>query len=189
MKVFKYRDYNHYLESQEKTNKAKLNWVYVKKDIIEAICKDKVKAENILCHGTRNGAEQQYFKSFFQSAYVIGTEISSTAKNFPMTVQHDFSIEKEEWIGKFDIVYSNSFDHTIDPNKTIEVWSNQLNSKGRLYLEYAALQSIGNDADPLDASEEEIENLLKEKLNIVGKITNGVKHGGVIFICERKNND
>jgi hypothetical protein len=189
MRIFKYRDYDHYLEAQERTNKEKLNWVYVSKNIIDQISKDKKTANNILCHGTRNGAEQKYFKELFPNAYVIGTEISSTAKDFPMTIQHDFTKVKEEWIGKFDIIYSNSFDHSIDPKETINVWANQLSDEGRLYLEYSEKQSIGNDADPLDATAAEIENIIKEKLNVIGKITNGVKHSGVIFICERKNND
>ena len=30
-------------------------------------------------------------------------------------------------IGKADIVYSNSFDHTIDPTSTIQTWRDQLN--------------------------------------------------------------
>lgn len=189
MKIYKYRDYNHYLESQERTNREKLNWVYVSKKIIQNIAKDKGTAENILCHGTRNGTEQQYFKDLFPNAFVIGTEISSTAHMFPMTIQHDFTIEKEDWIGKFDIIYSNSFDHSIDPEKTIEVWANQLNKRGRLYLEYSEKQSIGNDADPLDATAKEIEELIKKRLNIVGLMTDGVKHRGVIFICERNNDD
>ncbi len=189
MKIYKYRDYDHYKESQERTNREKLTWVYASKKIIQEIAKDKKHADNILCHGTRNGTEQKYFQELFQDAFVIGTEISSTAHMFPMTIQHDFTIEKEDWIGKFDIIYSNSFDHSIDPEKTIRVWANQLNKTGRLYLEYSEKQSIGNDADPLDATAKEVEDLIKDNLEIVGKITHGVKHNGVIFICERKHND
>ena len=189
MKIYNYQNYNHYVESQERTNKQKLNWVYVNKKTIENIAIDKKEANNILCHGTRNGAEQQYFQNLFPNAYIIGTEISSTAHMFPMTIQHDFTKEKKEWIGKFDIVYSNSFDHSIDPFETIRVWANQLNDGGKLYLEYSESQSIGNDADPLDATANEIQSLIKERLEIVGKITDEVRNKGVIFICERKKND
>lgn len=185
MKIFKYKDYDHYKEAQTRTNKAKLDWIYARESVIKVICKDKATASNIICHGTRNGAEQQYFKKHFPNAYIIGTEISDTAEKFPMTVQHDFTHEKEEWIAKFDIVYSNAFDHSIDPEKTITTWKNQLTETGRLYLEYAESQSICNDADPLDATKEEIKNLIKKHLSIVGEIIQDVKHGGVVFICEK----
>ena len=183
MKVYKYKDYNHYKESQTRTNKEKITWSYVKKTIINKISQDKKIAEKILCHGTRNGTEQKFFKDNFPDAYVIGTEISDTALNFPMTVMHDFSIEKPEWIGVFDIIYSNSFDHSYDPEKTIVTWKNQLNDTGRLYLEYAETQSIGNDADPLDATEKEVEGLIEKYMIIYGKIKEDVKHNGIVFIC------
>jgi hypothetical protein len=119
----------------------------------------------------------------------VGTEISDTATQFPMTVQHDFTIPKEEWLGKFDIVYSNSFDHTINPEKTINTWANQLSPTGTLYLEYSEEQSEGSYGDPLDATAKEIEVMILKHFNIVGKITKGIQRNGVIFICERKNND
>jgi len=184
MKIYKYKDYNHYKESQTRTNKEKLGWVYAREIVIQDICNDKKIANNIICHGTRNGAEQKYFKNFFPNAYVIGTEISDTASSFPMTVEHDFMIQKEEWIKKFDIVYSNAFDHSIDPKTTLIVWRDQLADTGRMYLEYAESQSICNDADPLDASKREIKELIEKYFTIVGEIVNGVKHGGVVFICE-----
>lgn len=187
MKIYNYKNYEHYKESQTRTNKAKLAWVYAREIVIEQICKDKKIAHNILCHGTRNGAEQKFFQKFFPAAYILGTEISDTANNFPMTVQHDFTIENSEWIGKFDIVYSNAFDHSIDPEQTLITWKNQLVPTGRLYLEYAETQSICDEADPLDASKREIYELLLKHMKVVGEITDSVKHGGVVFICELKN--
>lgn len=187
MQIYKYKDYDHYKESQTRTNKEKLNWVYAREIVIQHICDNKKTADNIICHGTRNGAEQKYFKKFFPKAYVIGTEISDTASNFPMTIQHDFMVEKKEWIKKFDIVYSNAFDHSIDPENTLIVWKNQLTDNGRMYLEYAESQSICNDADPLDASQREIKELIEKYFVIVGEIRDSVKHGGVVFICEVKN--
>ena len=185
MQIHQYKNYDEYVEIQTRTNKEKLDWVYAKKDVIEQICNHKKIANNIICHGTRNGAEQNYFKEFFPDAYIIGTEISSTASEFPMTIQHDFTMQKSEWIEKFDVIYSNSFDHTIDPEKTITTWAEQLSNTGILYLEYADSQSIGNDADPLNATNEEIIELIERHMKIVGTITKGVKHGGTVFICER----
>ena len=105
-----------------------------------------------------------------------------------MTIQHDFNVQKQEWIGQYDIVYSNCIDHSIDPKSTLKTWSDQLSPDGKLYIEYSQRQSIpgGNVNDPLDATNEEIENLLKEiGMDIVGKITDDVKAGGLVFICKK----
>jgi len=189
MKVYQYKDYNEYVKAQTEGNKKKITWVYWKLASLEGVSDHKKEANNILCHGTRNGAELKFFKERFPNAYVVGTEISDTATQFPMTVQHDFTIPKEEWLGKFDIVYSNSFDHTINPEKTINTWANQLSPTGTLYLEYSEEQSEGSYGDPLDATAKEIEVMILKHFNIVGKITKGIQRNGVIFICERKNND
>ena len=132
MKIYKYKNYAQYVEEQTKANKIKLGWTYVKRPVIDSICsnysslrtEDGVVKSNedpsfIICHGTRKGTEQKLFKINYPNAEIIGTEISDTATLFRMTIQHDFTIPIEEWIGKADIVYSNSFDHTIDP---VEVW-------------------------------------------------------------------
>jgi len=189
MRIYEYKDYNEYVEAQTKTNRNKLSWVYWKPASLEGVSNHKKTADNILCHGTRNGAELKFFKKRFPNAYVVGTEISDTATQFHMTVQHDFTLPKEEWLGKFDIVYSNSFDHSIDPEKTIDTWKNQLSPTGTLYLEYSEEQSEGSYADPLDATAKEIEELISTQLDVVGKITKGIKRSGVIFICERKQDD
>ena len=184
MKIYEYESYEDYVAAQTRANKIKLKWVYVKEGTIGKIAKDKGTAENILCHGTRNGTEQKYFKSHFPDAYIIGSEISETATQFPMTIQHDFAMVREEWIGKFDIVYSNSFDHSIDPEKTIQVWKDQLSDNGKLYLEYSEIESVCEPSDPLDATTKEIRDLIEKYLKIENVIPN-TGHGGCVFICKK----
>ncbi|MBK6621188.1 MAG: hypothetical protein IPG32_10020 [Saprospirales bacterium] len=46
---------------------------------------------------------------------VIGTEISDSASKFSHTIEWDFHEVKPEWIGRADFIYSNSFDHSYDP--------------------------------------------------------------------------
>ena len=185
MKVFQYRDYNHYVEAQTITNKEKVNWVYVFEKTVEEICKHSPNARSVICHGTRNGAEQKMFKKYLDNPYVIGTEISDNAYQFAHTIQWDFTKPKLEWKDKFDIVYSNSFDHTIDPKQTLYTWYDQLTKDGVMYLEYAESQSIGNDADPLQATLKEIEELiLKCDFKIVDRITQ-CKNGGVVLCCSK----
>ena len=186
MKIYEYKDYDEYVKIQTSINKEKEGWVYVKESTIRDICGYQKKAKNILCHGTRSGAEQKMFLNHFPDSYVIGTEISDTASKYPMTIQHDFSKVKDEWVGKFDIVYSNSFDHTICPEETIKVWADQLSEEGRIYLEYAEKQSICIPADPLEATLKEIENMIVESgLKIEKRLTDGVKHAGTILIFKR----
>jgi len=186
MKIYQYEDYEDYVKKQTFHNRSKINWIYVKKSTIDTIVKDKQSADNILCHGTRRGAEQEYFKKHFPNAYIIGTEISDTASQFPMTIQHDFTFPKEEWINKFDIVYSNSIDHSIDPLQTILTWKDQLVKDGRLYLEYSEDQSICTTADPLMATNDEIKQLIDDAGLIIIQQFGGNKNNGIVFICEKK---
>lgn len=156
-KIYKYKDYEEYVEWQTKTNKSKITWTFVREDVINKLAKLSPDAKNIICHGTRNGTEQKHFLKNFPNAYIIGTEISDTATQFEMTVQHDFMEQREEWIEKFDIVYSNSFDHSIRPEDTLAVWKQQLNQNGHLFLEYSEQQSECIPQDPLDAKLSEVE--------------------------------
>lgn len=182
MKIYKYKNYKEYVEWQTIGNKLKIENIYVKEKTIKKIFEDKKIAENILCHGTRNGAEQRYFKKYFPNSYIIGTEISNTALHFPMTIQHDFTIPKKEWIEKFDIVYSNSFDHSINPEKTIRTWKDQLSSTGKLYLEYREVIGGNKLIDPLSATEEEVANLILKYFKIESVITK-VTDIGILFVC------
>lgn len=163
MKVYEYKSYNEYLENQIEANVKKLKNIYVEKKTINKICEDKKQAERILCHGTRNAAEQYYFKENFPNAEIIGTEVSHTASEFPMTVQHDFNEVNDQWVGYFDIVYSNAFDHAFDPIKTIKVWADQIKSTGKLYLEhgYGPDDNNARPWDPVEIYDDELRQLFK----------------------------
>lgn len=186
MEIFKYKNYDDYVEAQTGGNKRKLSWVYVQPQVIQTIAKRHGPAKAIICHGTRNGAEQKFFKDLYAQAEIIGTEISDTADQFPMTVQWDFTEPKEEWLDKFDIVYSNSVDHSIDPIKTLTTWKEQLGFSGKLYLEYAERQAVCERTDPFKATLAEIIQLLAQVgLIIEDRISTGPKHGGVVLICRK----
>ena len=98
MKIYKYKDYDEYIEWQIRTNKSKAGWVYVKESTIRQIVEVAPFASNIICHGTRAGAEQKYFKKFLRNADIIGTEISDNATDYPMTIHSGFCILKSCWI-------------------------------------------------------------------------------------------
>ncbi len=169
MKIYEYENYNEYVAIQTDANKRKLarnpRHSFVNPETIAAINGRQPNAFNILCHGTRNGREQLIFMEYYRYAYVVGTEISDNANTFPHTIHHDFHEEKQEWLNKFDIIYSNSWDHSYDPKKSLIAWRNQLENKhGRLYLDhaYSEMNNVSSAVDPLEIYEEEIIALFKE---------------------------
>jgi hypothetical protein len=171
MKLYNYKDHDEYIREQTRANVIKLNKVWVNKKTI-ALIKSKVNyATNILCHGTRNAAEQKLFLEQYPDANIIGTEISHTASDFIMTVQHDFHEVNYEWLDKFDIVYSNSFDHSYDPNKSLSAWKDQLNQSGSLFIELmTGDDQKSKSTDPLEINEKEFKDLSTSLgLNVVDR--------------------
>lgn len=164
MKLYEYKDYKEYVTEQIKANKRKLGKIWVDEKTIKKIYSIQPNANNILCHGTRNAAEQTFFKKYYSNANIIGTEISDTALNFPMTIRWDFHNENKDWLGVFDIVYSNSWDHSIDPVKSLSTWAKQLNPNGQLYLEHAMDEDDNRSkaSDPLEIYEDEILDILTQ---------------------------
>ena len=161
LKVHEYKDYDDYVEAQTDANKRKLGWQFKKEDHVKWIKQKQLAANNIICHGTRNGGEQKIFQKYYPDAYIIGTEISETATQFEMTIQHDFAIPKAEWIGKFDILYSNAFDHSFEPIKTIETWKKQLSPDGKMFIEwYEFHNSKSSPSDPVSGTTREFMNFL-----------------------------
>ena len=194
MEIYKYDSYGHYLKSQIEGNLIKIetlvkkNTAYVHEKTIMSVVKRKPNAKNILCHGTRNAKEQLYFLQNIPNAYVIGSEVSTNASDFPHTIQHDFNQVKEEWIGQFDIVYSNSFDHSITPLETLEVWRDQLNEDGLLFLEHTLEKKnhISSLIDPLKIEKDELIDLIATaEMNLVEEFRSK-KNFGYVLVCEKK---
>lgn len=191
MKIYEYKNYDDYIEKQKITTTKKYGKLrYARQSVINQIVKlHKGEVSNILCHGARSGEEQKYFKNCYSDAYVIGTELSPLAEEVKMTRIHDFNQPIDEWIGKFDIIYSNSFDHTISPQETMNVWLNQLSSTGRLYLEWSDKQnSEAHEMDPFSAKETEIIKLASDKY-ITSHKADGAKHRSNLIIFGDKNAD
>ncbi len=193
MEIYKYKSYEEYVEAQTKANKRKIGHVWVRENVIKEIIKNySGTPSNIICHGTRNATEQKFFKESCEECNVIGTEISETAKDFPMTVQWDFHEVNNDWIGKFDIVYSNSFDHSYDPNKSISAWRDQLSEKGTMYIEWCPDENINIciESDPLKVTEKELKKIFTDNgLSIDGILGINGKSGSKIFILKKEKNE
>lgn len=173
MKIYKHETYEDYVREQTEGNKRKINKVFVKEGTMGKIKKMKPEAKTFLCHGTRNGAEIKFFqKHYGQDIEIVGSEISDTATQFPNTVQWDFMKVNPDWVGKFDIVYSNSFDHCNAPVETLKVWADQLSPTGSLFVEHSfdPKHNRSRGLDPLELSEEEfVECVEKAGLKIVDR--------------------
>jgi len=105
-----------------------------------------------ICHGTRRGMEQQWFRKYL-GCEVIGTEISKSATEFPNTIQWDFHDVKPEWIEAVDFIYSNSFDHSYDPEKCLNAWMSCVRKGGVCVLEHSEAHepSATDELDPFGA--------------------------------------
>ena len=141
VKIYKYKNYDEYKETQISYNKKKIEHVWADEKTLEKI--SEFLLENVstgiikgICHGSRNGFEQNFFNKKKNKFQVIGTDISDTAENYKDSVTHDFHEEKKEWLNNFDFVYSNSLDQSFDPRKALQAWLNQLKKDGFIIIEH-----------------------------------------------------
>jgi hypothetical protein len=149
-------DYERYRFIQEQGNKAKIDQVWVKEENI-AFLADYLRnhLSDIrfgICHGTRRGKEQEWFRKYLQCE-VVGTELSETATNFPHTIRWDFHDTKPEWIGNVDFIYSNSLDHSYNPEKCLNAWMSCLRKGGFCIIEHTSGHSPegATELDPFGA--------------------------------------
>ena len=160
-------DLEAYRAIQTVANKAKINMRYASEANIAALVDwlqaQGVSLNRVLCHGTRNAAEQIYFRHKLPEAEIIGTEISDNADQFPMTIQWDFHETKPEWIGYFDLIYSNSWDHTYDPAKLFPAWHSCVAPGGVLALEWGQTHTaeFTDVVDPFGADLETLVRMLQ----------------------------
>ncbi len=147
-------DYERYREVQILGNKRKIANVWVLEENIAFLAnyiqKTQGKVEFGICHGTRRGKEQEWFRKHL-GCEVIGTEISDTATDFPHTIQWDFHEVKPEWIDAADFIYSNSFDHSYDPKKCLNAWMSCVKKGGICILEHTSGHEKATKLDPFGA--------------------------------------
>lgn len=186
--------YKEYVANQTKTNKIKINNKWVREeniiDIKNYCNKNKIIPKKILCHGTRNGIEMKYFLKHFPGTEITGTEISPTATQFPNTVQWDFHDINEEWIGQFDIVFTNSWDHSYDLKKATDSWRAQLTDRGIMILDWSDYSTSKpfNKSDCCGCSLESLVNFLSEKSNVFYFPTKGFGSEKSYLVIANKNN-
>lgn len=159
---FNYEEYEK-VQTAGNKKKLKLTWV-LKSDIVflsDYIISNLRSVDFGICHGTRRGKEQAWFRDYLDCE-VIGTEISDTATKFSNTIQWDFHEVKSEWIGSVDFIYSNSLDHSYDPEKCINAWMSCLKSNGVCILEHTTSHETITRLDPFGAKRDIMPYLILE---------------------------
>jgi len=170
VKVHKYGDYDEYVREQSTANKLKLHSVWASPTELEIISRHVEQtipnASFGICHGVRNGWEVQWLRDRLKID-IIGTELAETATNYPHVIQWDFHNTKEEWIGHCDIIYSNAWDHSYDPETCLDKWMSCLKPTGRCFIEWSEEASSKIDrVDCFGASKHECSQLISKKFDI-----------------------
>ena len=183
VKIYKYKDYNEYRETKIHFNKKKIDKIWADEETLEKVSiflKKNINSSIIkgLCHGSRNGFEQNFFneKNEFD---VIGTDISETAKDYKNSVVHDFHDVNKEWLNNFDFVYSNSLDQSFDPKKALQTWLDQIKQNRFIIIEHTDQHGVisSGKMDPFGVEANFFPYLLTEWFGhlISIKIIKGVK--------------
>lgn len=174
--------YDLYKDVQTAGNKAKLDWQWVPRGHIDILADYLVARSPVpkhgVCHGTRSGKEQMWFMERLpEGSDVFGTEISDTATDFPRTIQWDFHEVKDEWLGAFDFVYSNSWDHCYDPHKLFRNWARTLKPGGVMLVDHGWSYEPGRVSalDPFGISEKGLTALLDEDCAEFGRVIDVVE--------------
>ena len=185
MNVYEYKDYDEYKEVQVAANKQHLDWSWILETDVECIAaqiRDRIpRLKFVLCHGTRQGKEQEWFKKYLEID-VLGTEISDTATQFPDTIEWDFHDVKDEWIENVDFVYSNSFDHSYDPNLCLSQWMRCLKLGGYCILQWVEGQLESTERDPFGATLEEYKELIRKGGYLLDEVTEDPREQSLLWI-------
>lgn len=159
MKIFEYTSEQHYIELQIKRWKKKR-----KNECPESIYRDQMKdiivpaGSHILCNGVRNSHEVKCFMSIYPGTTVIGTDIATKSNNI---VKCDFS-KLPSYLTGFDLIYSNSLDHSRDPIFTIKHWVSRLKPGGQIVV-VVPINVPPTEFDPISfESMDEVECMFRE---------------------------
>jgi hypothetical protein len=179
MKIYKYKSYEEYVKEQTKVNKQKLDRVSMQEQVAVMISdyvkKNILSAKFGICHGVRNAWEVKKFRELL-GFNIIGTEISDTAEQFDNTIQWDFHDVKDEWVNNVDFIYSNSLDHSYDPEHCLSQWVSCLSDAGRCFIEWSLMCEVPKKglkhmkADCFGADLSEYRDLLSKNFMIVNEL-------------------
>tara|TARA_Y100000310_G_C20639484_1_gene793073 strand:+ start:48 stop:746 length:699 start_codon:yes stop_codon:yes gene_type:complete len=144
----------------------------------------------MICMGTRNNHERDCFRKYLRyhepSFKIFSLDIGSWPpseendnwkKNLTLEKQQslirdrapdyikDFQKLPESWKNKWDIIFSNSIDHAINPTKTFFHWLGALKENGVLILGFTYGTEPASD-DPSTFSKENVEKFFNQTRDV-----------------------
>tara|TARA_Y100000034_G_scaffold21390_1_gene24625 strand:+ start:5654 stop:6247 length:594 start_codon:yes stop_codon:yes gene_type:complete len=114
---------------------------------------------NMICLGTRNNHERDCFKKELNLKEVYSADISPKS-NADYVL--DFNSLPREWENSWDIVFSNSIDHALDPTKIFFSWLDIVKPNGYLFIGFNLTDNDLTSADCNSFEEEGVRSFLKE---------------------------
>jgi hypothetical protein len=188
MNLYKHDNYKQYKKAQIVKNKKKINLVWVKRPEIQLISK-KIKklipnASFGICHGVRNAWEVKQLRNLL-GINVLGTDIAPSATQFENTIQWDFHNVKDEWKDNVDFIYSNSFDHSYDPESCLDAWMKCIKKgSGICFIHWMSTNTAKIDAaDCFAAPAKEFKELFNKKYRVIDQFG---KRGRIVFMIKHK---
>ncbi len=147
MIIYEHKDYELYRTAQReltaiKTRRGKSTLSWVNQGDIEVINKlmhtyvSDIKT--IICHGCRSGVEVMLLQNLNPATEVFGTDIYGQAyrQDKAHFREMDFDEVPDEWREYFDVVYSNSIDHSRQPINTLLAWKSELKTNGIIFVNF-----------------------------------------------------
>jgi hypothetical protein len=175
MKLLRFENYDEYRQAQIAANESKFGDVFAEIPVLRRIAahfgRRSATSRVGLCHGVRNGYEVRRLRRLLPRVDIMGTDISSTAARIPNCIVWDMHDVKPEWRGAVDFMYSNSWDHTYDPELLFARWSECLSPSGRQYLSYTDLHSERgvvetSKSDPFGCSLDELIRMVQRSYTL-----------------------
>jgi len=111
----------------------------------------------------------RYFRHYL-GIPVVGTELSPLGKYFKYVVEMDFHDVVPEWKRNTDFIYSNSLDHSYDPEYCLDQWMSCLTKEGVCIIQWSRNSAPGDNklqaSDCFLASKEEYEKMFSKRYRI-----------------------
>jgi hypothetical protein len=189
-----FTSYDDYVAAQLKTNEAKRDRVWVHQNELRqlavAILQLVPRPKRGLCHGVRNGVEVRVLRDLLRCE-VWGTEISPSAADFEHVIQWDFHQVKDEWLGAMDFIYSNSLDHSYDPQACLSGWLKCLSPRGRCFVHWSREHDYTdfgkNNADCFQATRQGYVQLIESVGSLERVVETDAKGQRCLFVCRAKS--
>jgi len=150
-------------------------------ETIENIEKYLSGINNVLCAGIRKGRELWAFKKveMFNTATIFGIDIHEKVKKVPINGNsveidkncfcYDFNKMPKDWENKFDLLYSNSIDHSYNIEKTLAEWHRVVRIGGFLLIVFSS-RGYTSGYDLYDFEEKDMDFLINKKMFDILKI-------------------